>query len=368
LSGTRPSLGVYGPDEHDRSGVARYIASSIDGLRDGYRVTLVSNASQWVDPNSFDAVLYHLGNNRMHHSAFRAARRRAGVALIHEYMHLDYYYQACDRIDPDLKAEIVSDLVTATGVPAVSLTEFVARCRRSGVTDPYTVDIQIEKHVVGRSGVTAVHSEAVAGMLRTRYPSAAVEVVPFPVEPWRELSDTGAMKLHGVPDGAFTFGSFGFIGDYKKIDWIVAAWRRWRDRPPDTRLLLVGERQIEVDTEAEGIIETGYVDDTEFKKLLVSVDCGIQLREPSLGETSAPAAYLAAHRRPAIFSDIPEMRLLGQTPRTTYVKSDGEVVDSLTAAMREQYALGREPRRGFDPRFSWDRWTQIMLKLLASSR
>lgn len=364
MMGAKPTLGVYGPCGRDKSGVAHYINDSIKYLEDEYRVTVISNSSGWVDPCSFNATLYHLGNNRMHHSAFKAARLRPGVALIHEYLHLNYYYQARDLVPPSLQVDILASLKAATGVHAATLGEFLDRCAQSGTIDPYAIDIGVEKHIVHTSAVSVVHSQGVADMLKARYPAAAVEVIPFPVEPWPTEPDQGHLRYYGVPEETFTFGTFGFIGEYKQVPWILTAWRQWHDRPSDARLLLVGERQIDVDADAEGIIEFGYVDDTEFTRLLASVDCGIQLREPSLGETSGPAASLTAHGRPLIVSDIPEMRLFGGGARTMFVGSGDHVIENLIAAMRAQYELGRASHNEFDTRFSWDGWTAVILKLL----
>jgi len=205
-------------------------------------------------------------------------------------------------------------------------------------------------------------------MLKARYPGVAVEVIPFPVEPWPSRPDHSHLRYYGIPEGTFTFGTFGFIGEYKQVPCILRVWRQWHDHPSDARLLLVGERQIEVDTDAEGVLELGYVDETEFTRLLASVDCGIQLRQPSLGETSGPTASLAAHGRPLILSDIPEMRLLGGGARTMFVRSGDDIIEELIAAMRTQYELGPAPHSAFDARFSWDCWTRVMLKALAIGR
>jgi len=158
MASARSSVGIYGPYGRDKSGVARYIKDSIPYLEDEYRVTVISNSSGWADPRSFDAALYHLGNNRMHHTAFRAARIRSGVALIHEYLHLDYYYQARDLVPPALQADILASLTAATGVQAATLDEFLDYCEQSGTIDPYALDIGVEKHAVRSCAVTVVHS------------------------------------------------------------------------------------------------------------------------------------------------------------------------------------------------------------------
>lgn len=363
----RPSLGIFGPYGSDKSGVARYIEESVRYLGEHYSVTVTSNSSSWTDPRDYDAVLYHLGNNRMHHTAFKAARLRRGVALVHEYLHLDYYYQASDVVPPVVVADLVDRLTTVTGIQANTLPEFRQRCGELGTADPYAIDVGVEEYVVANSAVTAVHSPDVAGMLASRYPKATVAVVPFPVRPFPVDLGRDPLRRYGIPDDSFVFATFGFIGEYKRVEWILEAWRRWRDRPYDSRLVLVGERQVQVDAELDGVVELGYVGDSEFERLLASVDCGIQLRHPSLGETSGPAAALVAHQRPLIVSDIPQMRLGCNARRTLWIASGDEVVDSLVAAMRLQHALGREPPTGLDPRFSWQAWTDAILRLLDKS-
>lgn len=361
---SKPTLGIYGPYGDDKSGVSRYIRDSIAHLEDHYSISVISNSTTWIDPHTFDAALYHLGNNGMHHSAFEAARRRPGVALLHEYLHLDYYYGANDRLPPDLRSQILADLIEETGIAAATLDQFVKRCQRSGAVDPYTVDIGIEKYAIHASNVTVVHSNDVAVKLRARYPGSKIAVLRFPIRRWPEHRNRRYAKCYRLGEAGFTFGTFGFIGDYKQVAWVLAAWRQWHDRPDDAQLLLVGERQIDINADAEGVLETGYVDDATFVALLGAVDCGIQLRHPSLGETSAPTAELAAHRRPLIISDIPEMRSLDQGARTIYVRSDENVISSLIAAMRRQYETGRPPPFTFDGRFSWHNWKCGVLSLL----
>jgi hypothetical protein len=118
MTDKRPSLGVYGPYHGDRSGVAKYISASVPYLEQHYAVTVVSNNSDWVDPCTFDATLYHLGNNSMHHCAFEAARMVPSVSLLHEYLFLNYYYQCWGLVDRDQQIEILARLTSSTNIKA----------------------------------------------------------------------------------------------------------------------------------------------------------------------------------------------------------------------------------------------------------
>jgi hypothetical protein len=186
------------------------------------------------------------------------------------------------------------------------------------------------------------------------------------VEPWPANLDRD-LSRHGIAAGDFVFGTFGFISGYKQVPSIIEAWRRWRARPTNARLLLVGERQTEIDADVDGVVAVGYTDDDEFMRLLHAVDCGIQLRALSLGETSGPTASLAAHGRPLIVSDIPEMTLTGcRSSRILTVRAGRETVPDLVAAMKAQYTGGTPAGATFDPRFSWNGWARSVLPALAA--
>jgi hypothetical protein len=159
---TPRTLGVYGPFGSDRSGVARYIEDSLRHLKNHFDVTVVSNATPWIDPHRFDTVLYHLGNNAMHHAAFKAARARPGVALIHEYKHLGYYYQAADLVPGDVQADLLKRLASAAGIQASTFGDFLSQCDPSRTPDPYTLDVGVERYVVESSRINLVHSCGVA--------------------------------------------------------------------------------------------------------------------------------------------------------------------------------------------------------------
>src|SRR5260370_41275743 len=97
------TIGVYGPQTPEKTGVAEYIETSLSSLTRLGRCTHVSN-SVWSDPWSFDAVLYHLGNNQFHHCAFKALPLRSGPLILHEYNNIDYYLQTWRSLSSEIQA------------------------------------------------------------------------------------------------------------------------------------------------------------------------------------------------------------------------------------------------------------------------
>jgi glycosyltransferase involved in cell wall biosynthesis len=348
-----PSLGVYGPGSRDKSGVATYIAESLEYLQPFFRTHWVANDETWISPDQFDYTLYHIGNNELHRSSLRAAMLRPGVSLLHEYLHLDLYFQVWEDIDEARQREILSGLARKSGLSARSASHFVEQANSRGI-DPYAIDIGIERYVIEASKVGLVHSSGVALRLRERYRRSQIEAVPFPVKPWGDY-DRSIPEKFGIHKDDFVFGAFGFIGEYKCIPLILSAWQTWRGRPANVVLLLAGEKQFSINTEFSGVIETGWLDSLTFNALIQRTDCGVQLRKPSLGETSGPAAAFCAHNRPVILSDTPEMRGIGIGKNAHFLNVNAGN-EELLALMQALYNGRGDKRAEYIEEFAWSLW------------
>lgn len=354
----RPSsLGVYGPGPHDKSGVATYIAESLEHLQPYFRTHWVANDGTWIPPDQFDYALYHIGNNEFHRRALRAAMIHPGASLLHEYLHLDLYYQAWGDIGEDRQRAVLSDLARMSGLSARSARHFVEQANARGV-DPYAIDIGIERYVLEASRVSLVHSSAVAKLLRDRHAQSRIEPVPFPVRPWRDY-DRSIPEKFGIHKDTFVFGAFGFIGEYKCIPLLLEAWKNWHRRPTNIKLLLAGEKQFPINTDIEGVIATGWLDSQSFNALIQRTDCGVQLRKPSLGETSGPAAAFCAHNRPVILSDHQEMRGIGIGKNVRFLNVNADHKE-LLALMQTFYDDRGDKRSEYIEEFSWSLWAETV--------
>lgn len=346
------TLGIYGPAAPDRSGVVRYIDESLPRLRTRFDCVRVSN-HDYVEPYEFDHVLYHLGNNRHHEAAFRALRERPGTVVLHEFNNLDFYYSTWPWLPPGERAWLLDRLRGATGRDLtgnpLDLGEPIT------TFDWYSVDAGCERLAIDQATNVLVHSVAVRDELRRRYPHALIDHVPFPTEvPAR----TAGRQAVGLSDKQFVCASFGYIGEYKRIEQVLAAWVSWTDRPANTVLLLVGEKQYDVAVPADpSIRHLGYVDDEAYTTLLISVDVAVQLRFPHLGETSAVVRDLYGLGARLILTDIPAMREFTGAGIAHIAVGPHEVDDlrtAMAALCRER--LPRMPRATA----TWTDWLTVI--------
>jgi len=299
-----PSLGVYGPGVTEPSGVASYSALIERYLASHFQVVHVSNAD-WKHPGQFSQVLYHIGASARHGCAFSALRERPGPAIIHEPNCLSYYYESWDVISAQERAAVLELFDRYFDKTFTSLPEVFAFIEAQTTSDRWSIDVASEQLWLPSVTQAVVHSRHVADRL-SRVWSTPVTVLSQPVLPLSPAAGRDIRLRLGIEPDAFVVGSFGFIGEYKRLESVLAAWEQWLTRPKRARLLLVGQKQYGIQIPAAGdIVHLEDANDEDFDACLSAADISIQLRHPTLGETSHVVSKLLASRRHIIVSDTP---------------------------------------------------------------
>jgi glycosyltransferase involved in cell wall biosynthesis len=360
----RPSLCIYGPGPRDRSGVSRYIADSMPLLETKFRCFWSSNSAP-ADPAGFDAVLYHIGNNRLHHLAYRALRVRPGPVILHEHNTLGYYLDVWDRLEADERTDVRVLLGQHTDGAATTFEEAAALADLSDCPLP-AWDIGVERLVLKRTTIGLVHSPSLAAELAIRHPWATVAPLTFPSSTRDTASRAEVCRQLGLPADKFLFGSLGVVSHHKQVHALVDAWCSWTSRPADAALIIAGDRLMPLPpTQRQGIYEFDFLPDALFDALVNAVDCAIQLRHPTMGETSGVVAAFAAAGTELIVSDTPANRdTLGTAnANVRWIAPGPPVASDLISAMNSAHAQrGRSDRS--QARDLWTEWLSQLLPVL----
>jgi glycosyltransferase involved in cell wall biosynthesis len=166
------------------------------------------------------------------------------------------------------------------------------------------------RRVLSRAAGIIVHSETSARLIRAAGAARGVHVVPllaYPAGPSEEDARLMVRRELGLADDTILLGCFGFIGATKRMGVVLEALSTLRAKG-DFRLLIVGEGEgLASDIARWGmgdrVIELGFVTEDRFGWLLQGVDILVNLRYPSMGETSATLIQAMAAGRPAVVSD-----------------------------------------------------------------
>jgi glycosyltransferase involved in cell wall biosynthesis len=143
------------------------------------------------------------------------------------------------------------------------------------------------------------------------------------------------------PQGSPLIGSFGNVNASKRIPQLLEAFARLRRDRPHATLLLVGavspgfdlDRRLQrLGLSGEGIVREAYVEEDRLWSLMAACDVCVNLRSPTMGETSGSVIRQLSLGKPVVVSDVGWFAELPESVALKVPVDDGET-DALYAAL-----------------------------------
>ena len=345
----RLHLAYFSPLPPARSGIADYSAALLPALAQQAEVTLYAPDPDAVSPPlrqtyrvrpaaayagerwEHDATLYQMGNSTHHEDVYRMARRYPGVVVFHDVgLHHFVAHRTVGRGD---YAGYVREMGYSLGLDGVHQAWAI---RYGEMAHPLT-DVPLNDRLVDLSLGVLVHSRYAQQMMNRDHPERPAYVVPHLC-----FDNAGRSRRHELPwpEEAVIFASFGQITAAKRIEDALHAFARLRRSIPEARYLIAGEAQRDVNLEAllteldlgEDVICTGYVAELEaFVDWINTADVVVNLRYPTVGETSGTALRALGAGRPVVVYD---HGWYAELPDDVAVKVPPQDHEALLAAMR----------------------------------
>jgi glycosyltransferase involved in cell wall biosynthesis len=255
-------------------------------------------------PRGSDLALYHVGNNAEAHGwIVEALRRRPGLVVLH------------DVVLHHLVAEMTIGRGNADGYLDAMQAEggIVSRLLAHGVVDGLLPSLWAERPeefpltmaVVGSATGIIVHSQYAVDRLRELGYEGRVWRIPMPAWPV-------SAPEHGPRGEAPVIGCFGHMNPAKRIPQLLEAFVRIRRSMPEARLVLAGSASAALDVEAtiarlgldEAVTWHGYVDEPGLWRLIGEADVLVNLRSPTMGETSGAVIRGLSLGKAMLVSDV----------------------------------------------------------------
>jgi glycosyltransferase involved in cell wall biosynthesis len=316
----KPSLLYASPLPPVQSGIAVYSRWLVKALSQYFDLTLYIDAnntvdselaafpilrvgSQEIDLSVFDHRLYHLGNHAEYHAyIYEACLRNPGWFVLHEFV-LYYLVAGIYHRQPDFYRQIFR----IGGASAVS----AIRESMRGGTDPFKYrnpeNLALNQELLLSRNRIIVHSDYTYGLVRKHAPQAHIyrsELVQGETTmPRRRRAE--CLAEWGIPPNAVVIASVGFVVATKLNDVVCRAVEQLvQRRNAPIYYLMVGEGDHVNSYLSERIKVTGYVPESDFDEYLAHVDLVINLRYPTMGETSAAVLRAFSFAKPCIVTDV----------------------------------------------------------------
>jgi glycosyltransferase involved in cell wall biosynthesis len=273
----------------------------------GDAVRIISSA-QYTAESQLEGCphVYQIGNNPDHVFVYEAFNRKPGVLVQHDF-NLHYLVEdtTLARGDSAGYRRIMREEYGEAGATLADLREIGIFSESQKLTLP------LNRHLLHRAQGVIVHNRWVYD----RMPAATrarTLVVPHHFSPTvvevEGLTQAEAREKLGLPADGFMVLSIGFITPPKQVQATLAALARLRDQGASFYFVVAGERNPSFDIDTiirqhgleDRVVVTGYVEESAFFQYIVAADCLVNLRHPTVGESSGTLARALALGLPAI--------------------------------------------------------------------
>ncbi len=340
---TNSRIALFTPLRPVKSGIADYSEELCPLLNEHYDIDIfiekykpenkelkkivnIYPASEFVWRNlqkPYAVNVYQMGNNTCHAYMYPYLFQYPGILVLHDYnlhhsrlkmavdMHkLDEYGTEIAYCYPGEKGKVLADTVI------------------SGMGSRFQYfKFSYNKILIDASLLTAVHSTYVKEIIEKEAPAAQVAKITMGVPVIKPgKSRVGELrKKHKLQSDDIILASFGAVTPEKRIISIMKVFQKLFARHENIKYLLVGNRSEDLDIDQlvkdlkleDKIIITGFVERGDFFNYLALADVCINMRYPTVRETSATLLRIMAMGKPVVISDLLH---LGDIPEEISIK------------------------------------------------
>lgn len=326
----KPSLAVFTPWPDQRSGIARFEYMMMPYLTEYFDITVFTPAPESgraalenvavlsLDAyqgrrSQFDYRLFQLGNNDLYHKEIMDLfLLEGGIAEIHDYVLSPFFYAAYYASGE--KKTYRRLLRMACGRKAGD--QLYHNAVKHQVF-PDMLEYPLSEAVVNLSDKAIFHNQWSAD----RIPSGNVAVIPLPsfplpVQPGKaEGSAPLELVRRWREEGNVIISCFGYVNENKHPEVSLQALSRLRKDGLPVKLVFWGISNIDTFLEtveengvADDVLLSGYLDEDGYNQAFAETDIVVNLRHPSMGESSGPLCEAFRSGKAVIVSDLNQYR------------------------------------------------------------
>ena len=347
----KEKLAILTPWPMLETGIANYVYKMVPYLLKYYQIDIysevVSSKSKCkevpgvniydmkaFDENSaaYDHVLYEIGNNAdFHKGIYELLEKKNGVAEIHDFVLTPFFYQGYFlHGDRQKFKELLENGYGPEGSMAYQ------RCAETS-QQPDMGRFPMSHSVANHAKKVIFHNHWSAEQL-----GQAAGVIPHPCFDKEEMSEqTRAALIEQLKnkydlENQLVIGCFGWTNQNKRPETVIGAVRELLGKGYQIKLVFWGKSDVRVPNLIKElnlqkqIYVSGYLEKGEYEAALELTDIVVNLRYPSMGESSGTLCEAFRYGKPVIVSQVNQ-----------YNEYPDEVCWKVPVCRQEQEVLGK---------------------------
>lgn len=358
---TKFKLLYVSPFPPQKSGISDYSIILIYGLRERFKITLLTDdykltderlyedfevlryGKQKIDFNQYDYIIYNIGNNPYFHSfIYELCLEHPGLVILHDcvlyYLIVGYYGG---------RNQVYSKIYEIGGSEALACIKNVVKHEKRNLLDykEIAAKLPLNRELAVSGNKIMVHSQYAYQMIRTYTEHVRqIPMIQQVAEDFRVIAKDVLFDKYKIPKGAFVISSFGAIAETKLNHVACQVIKRLAgliDKP--LCYVMVGEgNYADPYLDNTCVYKTGYVTMDEFDSMIVHSDIILNLRYPSMGETSAALIKILQMGKPCIIN---KGGWFSEIPNDCAIKLPVENIEQELETALKQYILDEDMRQ-----------------------
>jgi glycosyltransferase involved in cell wall biosynthesis len=294
-----------------KSGIADYSDALLGEFGKLVETRVYASGDVPFTPGSADIPVYQIGNNPWHTFCYETALQHPGVVVMHEgNLHHLITDLTIRRGDWD---SYLTECEFNGGATALA---WARRVRKLEVGPDYE-GLPMTRRLLESARGLIVHSDFVARQMREQGFKGPIATIPHGswipgTNGFPQPNRLATREKLGLDETTPLIGAFGYIKPYKRIAESLRALRRLVKLDPRVRMILVGEPHPEFAVSqlirtlglTEQVRIIGFAPIEEFVDYMAACDIILNLRYPTVGETSGSLQRAMGLGRAVIVSAI----------------------------------------------------------------
>jgi glycosyltransferase involved in cell wall biosynthesis len=386
-------LSCFSPLPPARTAIAQWLAQLLPLLQKRVEITLWTDQAEWdpnlkryaevkcyqseqmpwADLNQSDLCIYHIGNSPFHIPILQVARCHPGLVVLHDLSLHDLFLSLCLRDGQWQDQELYFTYMTRYyGVAG----EKAARRFIDGKLQINYMRMQYPLiHLALENALCVmVHTRNGFHYLKGKNRLPVVYTpLPYSTRPGtgQDQSVVRKPRTYGEPNHLIVFG---YIDVNRQLDKLLKALSEFPEKAQfhlDIYGVLWDTAQVRVQIEALGLNRQvtlhGFVSDESLEAALASADLAINLRYPSMGETSYSQLMIWENALPSLVTRVGWYETISEDA-VAFVRPEYEIADIQThlraflADPNSFVTMGKNGRRILEERHSSENYAQAIVE------